>query len=658
MPMEANAASAAGSLQPIQRPTNANQTDSPRRIESAVESPFAKETNVTIRNSVADLSAVLERISSAQEDAVEAMPQDLQKVLRNIMRTAFAMDETLAQGVGSAAESWRFSTEQLTNFAKTLASLGLMSEKGVFDADFTEGIQTLLQDLKAMVTDASAGRDVFEPALLHKLAFDFLSKGEATPLPQELVDFLKELPQPIGTTSANSSAQANAALRQLLNIFVPPAVEMSNAETANPAEMMPNGQTSNSTGMQGQVPLSANGQTQVSTQGATSPANATPNTTMGQATANPSATNANVQVNMQNAPSVNANTNPTQGQNASAMLTENAMPANANPNANEQSQNGIMESPARSNAPLASEANGKQSTAQGASMANHAQANNASEAKNTDVNIAKQNSQDTMNPIPAWGVTTQGLRFPLPENADTMGKALRDVATFLLRNPEMPEAEQTALQNFLDKSAGKLPERDLQSLNLLLRLSQGSIPASVRQAATQGNLTDLPRLWAFLNFIDLTAVKGMRAHQLRRAARDIAEFAASMRHSMGGSAFRSADATGNQRSLSFMLPLYLDNGQKEPFPAYLHVYDENKKTAEDGRQHKETWLRLCVLTDHVGAVEMVFQVRDDKAVRLRILFSDPDTLHDFRTFVPEVRGAFKDTKLRLDDLKIGMAGSK
>ena len=86
MPMEANAASAAGSLQPIQRPTNANQTDSPRRIESAVESPFAKETNVTIRNSVADLSAVLERISSAQEDAVEAMPQDLQKVFPNAVK--------------------------------------------------------------------------------------------------------------------------------------------------------------------------------------------------------------------------------------------------------------------------------------------------------------------------------------------------------------------------------------------------------------------------------------------------------------------------------------------------------------------------------------------------------------------------------------------
>lgn len=644
MPMEANAASAAGSLQPIQRPTNANQTDSPRRIEGATESPFAKETNVSIRNSVADLSAVLEKISSAQEDAVEAMPEDLQKVLRNIMRTAFAMDETLAQGVGSAAESWRFSTEQLTSFAKALASLGLMSEKGAFNADFTDGIQTLLQDLKAMFADASAGRDVFEPALLHKLAFDFLSKGEATPLPQELVNFLNEFPSSntanamMPNANASPNAQASAALRQLLNIFVPPAVEMASAENANLMGM--NSQTSNSARMQGQVPLSANGQ--VPAQSMTTGAN-------------PSTANASVPTNMQNATSTNAN--PTQGQNAgsianaSATPTENMPPANANANVHAQGQTGNIAT--ESQIPSTNETQGKQSTAQGASVVN-----NPNETKSTDINIAKQNPQDNMNPIPAWGAQAQGLRFPLPENADTMGKALRDVAAFLLRNPETPEAEQTALQNFLDKSTGKLPERDLQSLNLLLRLSQGSIPASVRQAATQGNLTDLPRLWAFLNFIDLTTVKGMRAHQLRRAARDIAEFAASMRHSMGGSAFRSADATGNQRSLSFMLPLYLDNGQKEPFPAYLHVYDENKKAAEDGRQHKETWLRLCVLTDHVGAVEMVFQVRDDKAVRLRILFSDPDTLHDFRSFVPEVRGAFKDTKLRLDDLKIGMAGSK
>ena len=151
----------------------------------------------------------------------------------------------------------------------------------------------------------------------------------------------------------------------------------------------------------------------------------------------------------------------------------------------------------------------------------------------------------------------------------------------------------------------------------------------------------------------------MKARQLKKAGRDVADFVSSMKQSMEGGSVFQTDGKGNtHRSLNFMLPLYMGKGEKQSFPAYANVYNEEKYSPEDGRMHKETWLRLCVLTDYIGAVELTCQVYDQKSLNMRVLFSEPSIVNEFKEYIPEFKASFRGTTLELSDLKIGVAGSK
>ena len=64
MAMEANAASMPA-VKPLQRPQSAGNTGAvTRRDGGSSSSPFAPQTNVTIRNSIADMAGVLAKIST------------------------------------------------------------------------------------------------------------------------------------------------------------------------------------------------------------------------------------------------------------------------------------------------------------------------------------------------------------------------------------------------------------------------------------------------------------------------------------------------------------------------------------------------------------------------------------------------------------------
>lgn len=74
--------------------------------------------------------------------------------------------------------------------------------------------------------------------------------------------------------------------------------------------------------------------------------------------------------------------------------------------------------------------------------------------------------------------------------------------------------------------------------------------------------------------------------------------------------------------------------------------------------HKETWLRLCVLTDHIGAVELTCQVYDAKSLNMRVLFSEASAVEEFKSYIPEFKESFRTMALELTDLKVSIAGSK
>ncbi|MBR2774673.1 MAG: hypothetical protein IKD73_06770, partial [Selenomonadaceae bacterium] len=240
-----------------------------------------------------------------------------------------------------------------------------------------------------------------------------------------------------------------------------------------------------------------------------------------------------------------------------------------------------------------------------------------------------------------------------PQTNDTM----KSLAQFLLRNPSATQTPRDAalLQNFINNSQQMMSEDEARHLQNLLRLCQNNIPLTVRQAAVQQNLPDLPRLWAFMQMCDMANVTSkMNARAFKRAGKEVADFTNAMRHAMSA----ENSVVQNQRSFQMMLPLYMGDNEAS-YPTYLNVYDENTKDEETGQEKKETWFRICVLTDYIGAAELVFRVYEETHLDMRFYFSRIDIAEEFRsTYLDSLRNSIKQTELNLGEVRVGGVGER
>ena len=704
MAMEANAANAAGSLQRIQRPQTTASTDAvTRRGDGASSSPFAKETNVSIRNSIADLSSVLGRISQGQEDSVEVLPDHLQKVIRNVMESAFSLSATLEEGLGSTTESQRFSLEQLGTLSRMLTQLGALAEKGVEVSDFSESMQTLLRNLKSLLT-AQEGGSSLEPALLNKLSFQLLDAKALEDLPAALQQALTLLAQAQPQRGA-SEADSFGFLKSLVQYFMPrPGEEsaspvMQGQMTAEDGASAENGANpsmhdageGNAEALQqeaaGQMPRTA-GKKMIAAQQETPQENLPQGVSEGEsahekevlqqpvkngvaAQQGGKGTEAGLPQNAEDGVSESAQQQKAPGQGNAAEGKGKANAAQEQSGAQQQKalgQGNVAEGKGQLNEQMMRGAPQEGKPSESAAPPRTAQGTNPQPTRREGAvqdTAQEKPMQQGRNPADApanmQGETKSAAarQTPVMQNTPQLMQSLKDTAAFMLKNMPLTEKDAALLRDFVNNGQKLLPDKEAKQLQLLLRLSQNNVPAAVNQAAVQKNLGDLPRLWAFMQLCDMTAVKDMKEQQLKRAGKDVAEFAASMKRSMEGGSLFQTDGKGNvHRSLNFMLPLYMGEGEKQSFPAYANVYNEEKYSPEDGSMHKETWLRLCVLTDHIGAVELTCQVYDAKSLNMRVLFSEASAVEEFKSYIPEFKESFRTMALELTDLKVSIAGSK
>ena len=731
MAMEANAANAAGSLQRVQRPQTTGSADAvTRRGDGASSSPFTKETNVSIRNSIADLSSVLGKISQGQEDSVEVLPDHLQKVIRNVMESSFLLSATLEEGLGSTTESQRFSLEQLGTLSRMLTQLGTLAEKGVEVSDFSESMQTLLRNLKSLLT-AQEGGSSLEPVLLNKLSFQLLDTKALEDLPAALQQALTLLAQ-VQPQEGAGEASSFDFLKSLVQYFMPRPGE-DGALSTMPGQTMAEGRADAEADANLPMRDAGEGGAKAVQQEAAGqmprPAGENPRT------AQQEATQGNFSQSMLESDAAQGKSALQQSVHSDAAAQQSGKGAetgllpNAEDGASEatqqqkgsgqggaaegkgqagvpQEQNGVQQqktsnqsggAEGKGQPSVPQEQNGvqqQQGSAQGGGaegkghpselmMRNVSQDGRSSEfaesrqdgqsanpqmtrKSGSPQNTAQEKAlQQGQRPNNASANMQQGeaksatRQMPVMQNTPQLMQSLKDTASFMLKNMLLTEKDAALLRDFINNGQKLLPDKEAKQLQLLLRLSQNNVPAAVNQAAAQKNLGDLPRLWAFMQLCDMTAVKDMKEQQLKRAGKDVAEFAASMKRSMEGGSLFQTDGKGNtHRSLNFMMPLYMGEGEKQSFPAYANVYNEEKYSPEDGRMHKETWLRLCVLTDHIGAVELTCQVYDAKSLNMRVLFSEPSAVEDFKAYIPEFRESFRTMTLELSDLKVSVAGSK
>lgn len=657
-------------------------------------SGFAKQTDVKFTNSVNNMSAVLEKIANTQLSADNTLPKQLQQLINNVVKNAFSLEDSLGSGVGSALSSERYSVEQLTTLSRIFQQLGNSVDGQPLN--LSDELQALVDNIKTALSNSEVlgGSANLEPVIIDKLAFQLLNDGSSENLPAKLAEVLQQLSGQAQGTAAPGD-EAMTALKQLMDVLFPKLSSGSQGSsigaTANGqsqpavvgqgAEIMPAGQATagsvvlsagEMTGQQSangqqsaQNTAMVQGEAQQATQSqlAGGPANQVMQPQSAQQTAQLQPAGQNLQQtagNGQLSGSANNPGEPVQAQNQSMQGNIGAQSAdnltgNAKGSAVANTGNSAGTSTANTATPSQ---NGAQNVVQ--------QPAAQTSTQNINTNIMRQAAEVENNPLfkqifnrygytqetgitrPVAQTATQQVMPQLANNEATVN-AFKDMAQLLLKDSSLSAKDAALLQDFVNGTQTAMNQQDAKQLSLLLRMVQNNIPAAVQQAGQQQGMDGLPKLWAFLQLTELSTLKDLKQQDYKNANRQIKTMVNSMRGSMTSEGSYKADG---QKSISFVMPLYIGENEQS-YPTYVHIYDEPPHEDEKGVMRKDTWFRVCVITENIGAVDVVCQLFEGNNLNLRVKFSDQEAVQSFSQFLPDIRKALYDTSIHLNDLKVG-----
>ena len=664
--MATNVNPAAPSIQPASRSSETKTDKIAVSRDGGSSSGFAKQTDVKFTNSVDNMSAVLEKISTAKLGNDNGLPQKLREMINNIVTKAFSLESSLGEGLGSAMASERYSVEQLTSLGRIFQQLGNMAEAnavaGQVSGETTAGqlsdaLQIMMANVKTLLANNALGGNTADLELvqLTKLAFQVLNNGNTGNMPQKLEALLQMLAgQQMGQTPAGGTAsQTTDKLWQ---------------NTASQTVSSGNGVVS---------------QTVSSDNGGISQAVSNGNGSVGQSHAQERTVKQLVdllfpKLSANNSSQAPANPQPSQGQSASNTAGQNPQMNTA----------GTAESATvgakASQTNVSSETiikTGSQSTGQTNVVTSETPAKTGAQPAGDNIQQNQQNQQNQQagvspkvlhqaaelenNPLfkqifsrYGYSQETGVVRQPaqtaqqeipqLPNNQQVVD-SFRNLAELLLKDSNLTAKDMALLKNFVNSSQTQLSQQDAKQLNLLLKMVQSNVPAAIQQAGQQPGMEGLPKLWAFLQLADLGSLKDLKAKDFKNANKEIKTVVSSLKSSISSEGSYQADG---QKSISFVMPLYIGEGGHS-YPAYINLYDEPEHEDECGRKRKDTWFRVCVLTDNIGAVDIVCQLFEGNNLNLRINFSDNEIVKDFGEYLPDIRKALYNTSIHLNDLRVG-----
>lgn len=661
--MATNVNPAAPSIQPASRSSETKTDKIAVSRDGGSSSGFAKQTDVKFTNSVDNMSAVLEKISTAKLGNDNGLPQKLREMINNIVTKAFSLESSLGEGLGSAMASERYSVEQLTSLGRIFQQLGNMAEAnavaGQVSGETTAGqlsdaLQIMMANVKTLLANNALGGNTADLELvqLTKLAFQVLNNGNTGNMPQKLEALLQMLAgQQMGQTPAGGTASQttdklwqNTASQTVSsgNGVVSQAVSSDNGGISQ-AVSNGNGSVGQSHAQEGTVKqlvdllfpkLSANNSSQA-------PAN--PQPSQGQSASNTAGQN----------PQMNtAGTAESATVGAKASQTNVSSETIIKTGSQSTGQTNVVtsETPAKTGAQPAGE-NIQQNQQNQQAGVSPKVLHQAAELENNplfkqifsrygysqETGVVRQPAQTAQQEIPQ-----------LPNNQQVVD-SFRNLAELLLKDSNLTAKDMALLKNFVNSSQTQLSQQDAKQLNLLLKMVQSNVPAAIQQAGQQPGMEGLPKLWAFLQLADLGSLKDLKAKDFKNANKEIKTVVSSLKSSISSEGSYQADG---QKSISFVMPLYIGEGGHS-YPAYINLYDEPEHEDECGRKRKDTWFRVCVLTDNIGAVDIVCQLFEGNNLNLRINFSDNEIVKDFGEYLPDIRKALYDTSIHLNDLRVG-----
>ena len=191
-------------------------------------------------------------------------------------------------------------------------------------------------------------------------------------------------------------------------------------------------------------------------------------------------------------------------------------------------------------------------------------------------------------------------------------------------------------------------------LERAVRQFGAQVPPDVAQTALKSNLPDLPKFWVLLKTMEAGEWNELPAQAQRKAADVVRELASSLQRP----SVWEADVKTEHSLLTFTNTLLFDP-QGTPYPMYWHLYHQQQKDAQ-GRDtgEFETWLRVCLETENMGTVDVVFRYYDEKALDVRLRFEGEEGADAFREVLPEVRQAVGEMPFELGDIWVSRGGKK
>ncbi len=688
--MEANTTTASPVIPAVSQISQGKTTEvvQNRGDQGDSSAAFSQRTNVSIETAIDHMADILSKINGRQQTNVQQMPQELKELIQNMIRQSFSLETTLGQGLGSTAASQRFSTDQLTTLARILNQLGAMAETD------SSGIPRVGDDLAALLTGlktalAKEAGGTFVPVMLTKAAFQLLDTGNAEFLPKDLQTSLSQL-NAQGSASASLSGNAGTTslsfLNQLVQLLMPrdaastaqsmptngsmqegtpqtapqnligeqeghASSTVQNTNTAVPEENLPE-QPANATRT---TNVLAKENTTAARQAEKAPSAPTPSNTSSAQGTNETGTAQKAMMG-----DIPSGTNVPGREQNSATPTENTqIPAQSGKEAAPMPRQGDPQTSVENKTPPEGEAQTvsrsetqtvkanlqEETAAQPTRLQSEREAELKNAAKVPTQSAAQMKSAEIQGTIPRFFTQTM-------ENTPQTMNVLRNLAQSLLQNDNLSQRETLLLQNFVNGRSQTLSDGDAKQLQKLIHLTQQNIPGTVRQAALEQQMPDLPRLWAFMQMADIVKTRKMTAEQYKRAGRDVAALALTMRNALEG---ENAAPQPGQRSMNFIMPLFM--GASE-YPAYIHVYDESHTDEDTGNHRKETWLRICVLTDNIGTVELINRIYEKNHVDMRLYFSDADAAWEFRNALDTIRETADGTSLIIEGIQIGAIGER
>ena len=706
--MPTNVNSAVGpSIQPAGRTAETKTDRIAINKDGSSSSAFAKQTDVKFTNSVDNMSAVLDKIANSRLGTEAVLPKQLQEMINNVVRNAFLLENSLGEGLGSAMASERYSAEQLTILGRIFQQLGNQAEANAVSAsqltgvqaggsamagELTEALQLMMANIKNIIGESALSGNTgdLELVQLNKLAFQLLNSGNAEGVPDDLARLLQLLSGQLAVSgqSGAASSQGNedsGILKQLVDVLFPKPLSGNAADSATGNMSAGSAESGNmSSGnmlvggaVTGNMPegnsLVGSNIVQGNAPG-TGILNGNVNAgVVGGAASQVAGENQQLRQNEQVAANIS------RGQQAGNTV-QVAQPQNPGSPVFQPSANTVQEQPASNPFPGQQAGN----TAQVAQPQNpgspviqpFAKADNpqgfpqfvreGSGPQGRGQAFAHAQSRVTElenNPLfrqifSRYGYTQetgvvknpvqQAQQSQLANNQQTVA-AFKDMAQLLLKDSSLTAKDAQLLQDFVNGSQEVLSQQDAKQLNMLLRMVQSNIPAVIQQAGQQQGMDGLPKLWAFLQLAELGTLKNIKARDLKNASREIKTMLSSMKGAVSSEGSYKADG---QKSISFVMPLYIGENEQS-YPAYVNLYHEPPHEDERGRLRKDTWFRVCVLTENIGAVDIVCQLYEGNNLNLRVRFSDQEAVQAFSEYLPDIRKALYDTSVHLNDLKVG-----